>query len=187
MEIGTEIIMSIEERDLLSEHFDILGNIKVLSLLPGTECMTTAQVADFYEVGLEAIKSLTKDHREELNLDGTYLASRSEILNFLKGPVETVPGKTIITSEVDGKEYVFSNRGILLYPRRAVLKIGMLLRDSEVAKEVREQLIGIGDKARRGIDVEQQLMMNIGKAFASGNVTEVMKATAEYTAFKNTK
>ena len=190
MEIGTEIISSIEERDLLSEHFEVLERVKELLLLPGTECMTTAQVADFYEVSIPTIKSLTKDHRTELDSDGLYLASRAEVLKFLKGTLETAQGKTKITSEVDGNEYVFTNRGLLLYTRRAVLRVGMLLRDSEVAKEVRTQLLNIEEKTEQktkvqNIDEEQQLMLNVGKAFASGDVTEVIKAATEYTAFQN--
>lgn len=36
-----------------------------------------------------------------------------------------------------------SNKGILLFTRRAILRVGMLLRDSEVAKEVRTYLLNV--------------------------------------------
>ena len=35
------------------------------------------------------------------------------------------------------------SRGLTLIPKRALLRIGMLLRDSEVAKEVRSRLLDI--------------------------------------------
>lgn len=39
------------------------------------------------------------------------------------------------------------NRGIRCFSKRAVLRFGMLLRDSEVAKEVRTQLLNIKEEA----------------------------------------
>ena len=50
-EIG--IIESIEERNSLAEHLEVLERVKKLFLLPGTDCMTVKQVAEFYEVGSE--------------------------------------------------------------------------------------------------------------------------------------
>ena len=35
------------------------------------------------------------------------------------------------------------NRGMKLFPKRAILRVGMLLRDSEIAKEIRTRLLDI--------------------------------------------
>lgn len=82
------------------------------------------------------------------------------------------------------------NRGLKVFPRRAILRIGMLLRDSEIAREVRTQLLNIESKTpdnikTEDINEEQRLMLNVGMAYASGNIEAVMKATTEYNAFQN--
>ena len=43
--------------------------------------------------------------------------------------------------KADGQK--FANRSNLLFPKRAILNVGMLLRDSAVAKEVRNRLLDI--------------------------------------------
>lgn len=76
------------------------------------------------------------------------------------------------------------------FSRRAILRVGMLLRDSEVAKEVRTQLLNIEGKVITDIKIEnineeQRLMLGVGMAYASGNVDAIMKATTEYNGFQN--
>ena len=46
----------------------------------------------------------------------------------------------------ENTKLVVPNVGIILFPKRAILRMGMLLRDSEVAKEVRTQLLNITEK-----------------------------------------
>lgn len=48
-------------------------------------------------------------------------------------------GKSIITFN-DGCELIYPNRGLILLTKRTLLNIGMLLRDSKVAKELRRIL-----------------------------------------------
>ena len=66
----------------------------------------------------------------------------------------------------------------------------MLLQQSSVAREVRTQLLNIEEKTSdaiktEDINEEQRLMLNVGMAYASGNIEAVMKATTEYNAFQN--
>ena len=66
----------------------------------------------------------------------------------------------------------------------------MLLRDSEVAKVVRTQLLNIEEKASdetktQDIDEEQSLMLSVGMAVASGDATAVAVASAKLVEFKN--
>lgn len=82
------------------------------------------------------------------------------------------------------------NRGVKVFPKRAILRIGMLLRDSEVAKEVRTQLLNTfehstDEQKTFEIDEEMRLKMNIGIAYASGDMDELTKANMEYNAYKN--
>ena len=66
----------------------------------------------------------------------------------------------------------------------------MLLRDSAIAKEVRTQLLNIEEKTSDevktyDINEEQRLMLNVGMAYASGDINAMLKATTEYNAFQN--
>ena len=182
-----ELLTNGNLREELVEHYEVLEKVKELLLIPGTEFATTQQVADFYEVGLEAINSLIKDNRDEIKLDGMITPSGKETKEIL------VKSSKDITNcrgyfEVDGIK--FANRSNTLFPRRAILRVGMLLRDSEVAKEVRTQLLNIEEKTTKevklqDINEEQKLALELGMAMASGDVNAIAIATGNMMAFKN--
>lgn len=185
-EIG--IIENIEERNVLAEHLEVLEQVKELLLLPGTDCMTAKQVAEFYEVGIKAIQTLYEVHRNELELDGAQLVRQSAVLNLCNGDLKKLRGKTIVIAKADGKTYEIPSRGLRLFPKRAVLRVGMLLRDSEVAREVRTQLLNIEENTISEIKIqsiteEQQLIFNIGKAYVEGDMDSFAKATMAYKNF----
>ncbi|MES9696967.1 phage antirepressor KilAC domain-containing protein [Bacillus sp. JJ927] len=160
-----EIIETKEEREALIERVDVLEKVKELLLLPNLEMATTKQVAAFYEVGIEAIKSIIKRHRSELESDGMTHKRYSEIKEV------TVQDEPILSNGV-------SYRGAILFPKRAILRVGMVLRDSEIAKEVRSQLLNIEEKAQEvapaivtaDIDHETKLHAAIGKALSDGDM-----------------
>ena len=75
----------------------------------------------------------------------------------------------------------------LLFTTRAILRIGMLLRDSKIAKEVRTQLLNIEEKATvsqkiDSITDEQRLVLNI--IYAKDDI-ERANATGALLSFKN--
>ena len=65
------IINDREIRDRCVGHYEVLEKVKKLLLLPGTELMSINQVADYYEVSVDHIKSLYGANRDEINSDGT--------------------------------------------------------------------------------------------------------------------
>ncbi|MEV5959532.1 restriction endonuclease [Streptomyces sp. NPDC051987] len=93
--------------------------------------MTTAMVAAYFEVGLEAVKSLLKDHRAELETNGYRLLVGEELRSFKN--LSGIQSRT---------------RSLALFSRRAVLNVAMLLRDSEVARQVRVYLLDMEYLAR---------------------------------------
>ncbi|MGR5904440.1 hypothetical protein ACT7DI_01285 [Bacillus paranthracis] len=131
-----EIIVTKEEREALIGRVEVLQKVKDLLLLPGLEAATTKQVARFYEVSHEAIRKVVSRHGDELQADGMHLEKYSEIKE--KVTVKHVP---LLEAGV-------SYRGTNLFPKRAILRIGMLLRDSKIAKAVREQLLNIEEMAQ---------------------------------------
>ena len=176
-------------RDRCVGHYEVLEKVKELLLIPNTQWSTLKQVAQYYEVGDKAIDTICSRHKEELESDGVTSKSYKDFLNLQYEGLETIVGKTIF-SFANGENLIVPNRGLKIFPRRAILRIGMLLRDSSVAREVRTQLLNIEEKTSddvktEDINEEQRLMLNVGMAYASGSIEAVMKATTEYNAFQN--
>ncbi|MDA1593074.1 MULTISPECIES: phage antirepressor KilAC domain-containing protein [unclassified Bacillus cereus group] len=176
-EITKEIIIETkEEREALIERVDVLQKVKGLLLLPGLEMATTKQVADFYEVKLTTINNMILMHREELEADGVVFKKYLEL-------------EKEVNSQ-NFRELKIARRGVNVFPKRAILRVGMLLRDSEVAKEVRSQLLNIEEKAEEHTKVadaehETKLINAVGIAAAECDVIAYGKALKELEAWKN--
>lgn len=180
-----EILENQSTREGFIDQVGVLEKVKDLLLLADSEFATTQQVADYYEVGLEAIQSLTKDNREELECNGMKLYKRSEILIVLKGQLGNIK---------------IPNRGMKLFSKRTILNVGMLLRDSKVAKEVRSRLLDIEYESNNAIqnngqtvkdniiteiDEEKDLIIQRVEAEMNGNDDEVHIVNAKLFALKN--
>ena len=144
-----DLLNNKNERDIImnEERLDVLDKVKELVMLKGTdEYMTTKQVADYYEVGLEAVKSITKRHKEELETNGYSYMKKSEITLIVHNEPIEIP-----------------NRGTGIFTRRAILNVGMLLTESPIAEEVRnllldnhEQLNNINKKLDNGEEITKE-------------------------------
>ncbi|MGW1883442.1 restriction endonuclease [Streptomyces sp. NPDC001970] len=124
----------LESRSLragIVERTEVLDRVKVLSLLPDGMHVTTAMVAAYFQVGVKAIESVVVDHRDELEASGYRVLSGTELTSF---------------KEVSGIQS--RSRALALYSRRTVLNVAMLLRDSEVARQVRTYLLDTEHVAR---------------------------------------
>lgn len=116
-------------RDARISRTDVLDKVGALALLPGDTYATTDMVAAFYEVEVEAVKNLPKRFRDELDVDGFLVVQRRHFARFNLNPANP------------------NTRSMALYSRQAILRAGMLLRDSEVAKQVRTYLLNVEEKA----------------------------------------
>ena len=134
----------VERRDLreeLVERVEVLEKVKQLLLIPNTTVANMQQIADYYEVDRETIKMMIRNHSEEFKEDGILYLTGAETRNYLidnKNKIKNNRGHFIIQSNIK-----FANRSNTLLPLKSILRIGMLLRDSVVAKEVRNQLLSI--------------------------------------------
>ncbi|MET9507171.1 restriction endonuclease [Streptomyces flavidovirens] len=122
----TVLLESKSLRESVATRTEVLDKVKALSLLPDGMHVTTAMVAAYFRVGERAINALYQRHRAELQENGTRTLHGAELLDFLSCNLQLrrVPG-----------------RGLTIYSRRAVLNVAMLLRDSEVARQVRTYLL----------------------------------------------
>lgn len=112
-------------RASVAERTEVLDKVKALSLLPDGLHVTTQLVANYFEVGLKAIESLVHDNREELETNGYTVLTGPQLTSFKEvSPLDKRVG-----------------RHLALFTRRTVLNVAMLLRDSNVARQVRTYLL----------------------------------------------
>lgn len=187
----------VDNHDLRNEliaRTEVLDKVKKLLLIPEMNCMTIRQVADYYEVDIDTLKKCCKRNKDEIILDGVVTKTPRVFKDLLKGQdVPLVQNQTNLVIQIDDNTRLeIPNRGIKCFSKRAVLRIGMLLRDSKIAQEVRTQLLNIVEHTAeekpelltQDIDDEEKLQAAIGKAFATGDIMEFATAAQAYAAFQ---
>jgi mRNA-degrading endonuclease toxin of MazEF toxin-antitoxin module len=140
----------ISERALLRDKYisktDALDKVKQIFLIPKMECLTTKMVADYFEVSPDVIQKCYQRNNEEIESDGVGIKNVDDFRVGLgvQGIKSSAKG--------GGVEFDIGNGMVVIIPygwgtktfsKRAVLRIAMLLRDSEIAKAVRTQLLDI--------------------------------------------
>lgn len=176
-------------RDKNVSRFEVLEKVKELLLIPDIKAMTLKQIAEYYEVDPHTIEMICNRNADELESDGVCKMKVKDFLNSQYVRTEKQSYTTTFIYE-NGVNLTMSNGGLKVFPRRAILRIGMLLRDSAIAKEVRTQLLNIEEKTSDevktyDINEEQSLMLAVGMAVASGDANAVAVATTNLIAFKN--
>lgn len=199
--IEETIIDNIATREQLINRVEVLDKVKQLLLIPRMQFTTTQGVADFYGVKNTAINKIVSRHRIELDEDGLTKVSRKEALTRLRQDVQGVRHEEGI-KYAETKQFVeiflsdkysvkISNGPTLVFPKRAVLRIGMLLRDSEVAMEVRTQLLNIEEKVApevkvAEIDKETELLQRaVGAAFMNNDIDGFINAMQDLRSYNN--
>ena len=86
-----------------------------------------------------------------LTEDGLRVYRQKEIKEILETVENTKKGLNVT--------FKIPSRGLTLIPKRALLRIGMLLRDSEVAKEVRSRLLDIIHDAEVNTDIVNNVFL----------------------------
>lgn len=122
-------------RNSVLDRTDVLDRVKALSLLPDGTHVTTAMVAAYFEVAETVINNLLSRHRQELESNGLRVLRGLELREF----------KELNLSSYGGPQ---PRSGLAIWSRRAILNVSMLLRDSEVARQVRVYLLDMEYLAR---------------------------------------
>ncbi|MFJ5644110.1 hypothetical protein [Streptomyces sp. NPDC093223] len=130
------LIESRTARQQYGNRIDVLEKVRAIPFLPDDLHVTTEGVAAFFGVTMATIRSLVMDHREELEGNGYYVATGAQLNSFKE------------LSQVGARA-----RSLALFDRRTLLNVAMLLRDSEVAREVRRYLLD-SEQAVREIEIE---------------------------------
>lgn len=191
----TELLLTETKQKELREQYidrvDALEKVKTLIMLPDVELMTVSQVAEFYEVDVEAIQKVYQRSKKEIDEDGVVSLTGKFLIgqNVQLRNRNQMNGKCEVEFK-DGTKLILPNRGIKAFSKRAVLRIGMLLRDSKIAKEVRTQLLNTFEEAPAesktvNINEEIDIQAKIGQAFLSGDIMQIAEAVTEGMAYKN--
>lgn len=187
-EINEGIITDSAVREKLAEHIEVLDRAGKLLTMPKVNMATTEQVAEFFNVPVDTIKSCLLRNQDELINDGVKVWSASALegsgCTFQSGG----RGFSYCLME-DGQRTKISNRGIRLFPKRAVLRIAMLLTGSEVAKAVRTALLNLTEKVtekapqildeihREMVAEKGETLMLMASLFAGGDMTGYIEQT----------
>ncbi|MDM5237552.1 hypothetical protein QUF83_15710 [Bacillus cereus] len=120
-------------------------------------------------------------------MKGKELKEKLDYQNSCKPKITNKKGH--FTVELGGRDAVITYGENGLFPRRAILRVGMLLRDSEIAKEVPTQLLHIEEKATSeakvaDIDEEIQLQMAVRQALMTGDINALAHASEKLIEFK---
>ena len=112
------------------EYLGVLDRVGQLANLPGTSWATKDQVAEFYKVSIQTLETVIIRNKEEFLSDGYNILNKKDLEN------------------IHFECFEIPNRGLAIFPRRAVLRAGLLLRDSDIAKEVRNYLLDIEENVK---------------------------------------
>lgn len=88
-------------------------------------------------------------------MNGTSIINRDFYNGGLIKKTSVEQKQTSVTYTFEnGQRVTINNRGLKVFSKRAVLRIGMLLQQSAIAREVRTQLLNIEGKTSDKIKVE---------------------------------
>ncbi len=189
-----EGIVNVRERraQMTENNIHILESVKDILTIANTDLITVQMVADYFEVGLEAINSLIKNNRDELIENGLNTITGKETRDIL---VKSSKNITNHKGYFECDNIKFANRSNTFMTKRTLLNIGMLLRDSEIAKELRRRILDIVHDAESGkgdidtisneIDEETRLKVDYVDAMMSGNLVKMNEINAKLFELKN--
>ena len=178
-----EGIIDLKERKLQMTEDNIhkLELVKEILMLGKTDLMTVKMCAEYFEVNLSTLEMVIVNNREELEENGYKVYNYNELKSKFQNP-NTLGIKR------------FPNRGKALLTKRTLLNIGMLLRDSRVAKELRRRILDIVhdaeeteviDNVINGIRTEQEISQDMLQAIMSGDLVKESLLKTELLNLKN--
>lgn len=154
---------TIRNSTLDSVEYDFLDKIKAIPYLTKDMVLTIDQVANYYEVTVEAIRTIIKRNRQEFESDGMIVLRGKELEEFKDkiGLVQVEPNITY-------------SPALTLLTKRSLLRTGMILTNSGIAKQVRDYLLNIEEKAEENIK-KWVIKREVGKIERARMVSAVSK------------
>ncbi|KAF1274372.1 hypothetical protein HW575_14365 [Bacillus velezensis] len=123
----------VESKTMRDAHVyrdEVLEKVKAIPELPNTLEVTLQMASHYYDVPIETIRTIVKRNRGEFNDYGELRMLKGKALKEFKALVHHEPDILTVPS-------------LLLINRRGLLRLGMMLTESEVAKSVRNYLLNV--------------------------------------------
>lgn len=149
-------------RDDLVFKDNVMDKIKLVTVIPETTEVTIEMAANYYEVPHETIKTLIKRNRSEFNDYGEIRILKGTSLSDFKGRVQLEPELKTAPS-------------LTLISRRGLLRIGMLLTESEIAKSVRHYLLNVEE-----ISSKEQIQWAVNREIARQERRQLTDAIRDF-------
>jgi RNA polymerase-binding transcription factor DksA len=194
--IEAELLENKERREEMIDRIDILDKVGTLLLLPNTQLTRIEQVADYYKVTQRHIELLLSENREELESDGIRIYKAEDFISELDFGNKVIKqrGKFLVQFS-DDNIISFAPRGVLLFTKRSILRIGMLLKESLIAQDVRNRLLDIIHDVEKqqpqiinnivnDIRTEQNIMQDMMQAMYEGDYAKESQLKTELLGFK---
>lgn len=151
-----DILKNINVRNYLANKTEVLDIFKPLNLMPGLGFVSIDALAEYYEINIFSVRNAISRHRKEMEKDGAKVVSKFDLLKYYYSTDFEINEKDTHTTITDheGKEYFIPNRGMLLLTKKAALRIGLLLRKSDVAIRLKVMLMEIVNNDD-SVDIEE--------------------------------
>lgn len=187
MENEVLLLTNRELRDANMDKVYVLEKVKRLMTISSTDFVTTQMVANYYEVTDEAIRKITKTNMDEFLSDGMRKIHPSDFLTQQKLVQNISKKRGAVTFDFnDGSSITIPNLGMRIYPKRAVLRIGMLLQQSEIAKAVRTTLLDkTEDNSIETVSTDVQMLVDTVNELKSLLVDSLKVISADRAVFSD--
>ena len=184
-----ELIESKEVRATKLGRIEVLDRVGGLVLLPIKDVTTTKQLATYFNVNLDTLNSCILSNKLELESNGMTILKNVDFKQF----------KTDVLKQHESRDLsdMFHRVSSLrVFNRRAILNVAMLLRDSEVAQEIRKYLLDIEHDTSiqspeiivnklQELSEEKSIMLELVEAQMDGDLEKVNICHTKLYAIKN--
>lgn len=150
---------------------------------------TTSELAEFFDIAIETVNKYFENNKETFILDGVYEVQAPDYVlssAILDNEGVEIPNADNLPQRKHKKtKSIYDYR---IYPRRAILRMATLLKNSVIAKAVREQLINLSEvDFIRSAEVKREisLLKGIRNALKSKTQELIQQANEEYRRWRN--
>lgn len=146
------------------QAFEALNKAKALLMASwqSERWATTEQMAEFYQVPVATVQQAARRHKQEFQEDGLSKKGRKEL--------------KALPRQVADLLSVSPNAGsVVLWNPRAALRLGMLLRDSEVAKQVRSLILNVVEVVPKQSEHIKELELRLQLATAEKEAAQAQQ------------
>lgn len=128
---------TIRNETLDNVSYDFLDKLKVIPYLTTDMIITLDQASTYYDVSVDAIRTIVKRNRNEFENDGMIVLSGENLKDFIA---------KVCVGQDEPHKISPKTRALTLITKRSLLRIGMLLTNSDLATKIRNYLLNIEEK-----------------------------------------